>query len=74
MVDVVVDCDMVIELSRMLFTVTGFDAESVMNTFADMVLPASAVGTSHRKVLLVPVMPVYKAFAIRASVTVLNTR
>ena len=73
-VDVVVDCDMVIELSCMLLTVTGFDAESVMNTFADMVLPASAVGTSHRKVLLVPVMPVYKAFAIRASVTVLNTR
>ena len=73
-VDVVVDCDIVIELSCMLLTVTGFDAESVMNTFADIVLPASAVGTSHRKVLLVPVIPVYRAFAIRASVTVLNTR
>ena len=58
----------------MLLTVAGVEAESVIKTFADIVLPASAVGTSHRKVLLVPVMPVYKAFAIRASVTVLNTR
>ena len=38
-VDVVVGCDMVIELSCMLFTVIGFDAESVKNMFADIVLP-----------------------------------
>lgn len=73
-VDVVVDRDMVMMLNCMLLTVTGFDAESIMNTFADMVLPASAVGTNHRKVLLVPVIPVYRAFATRASVTVLKTR
>ena len=73
-VDVVVDKDMVMTLNCTLLTVTGFDAESVMNTFADIVLPASAVGTSHRKVLLVTVIPVYNAFATRASVTVLNTR
>ena len=73
-VDVVVDKNMVMTLNCTLLTVTGFDAESVMNTFADIVLPASAVGTSHRKVLLVTVIPVYRAFATRASVTVLNTR
>ena len=73
-VDVVVDRDMVMMLNCMLLTVTGFDAESVMNTFADIVLPASAVGTNHRKVSLVPVIPVYRAFATRASVTVLKTR
>ena len=73
-VDVVVDNDIVMMLNCMLLTVTGFDAESVMNTFADIVLPASAVGTNHRKVLLVPVIPVYRAFATRASVTVLKTR
>ena len=54
--------------------VSGVEAESVMNTFADIVLPASAVGTSHRKVLLVPAIPTYRAFATRASVTVLKTR
>ena len=59
-VDVVVvtGADMVIEDRLTLFAVTGVEAESVMNTFADMVFPASAAGTSHRKVLDVPVIPV----------------
>ena len=59
-VDVVVvtGADMVIEDRLTLFAVTGVEAESVINTFADTVLPASVDGTNHRKVLDVPVIPV----------------
>ena len=78
MVDVVVDCDMVIELSCMLFTVTGFDAESVIITLAPTVFPASAEGITHANELDVsgdvPVIPVKSMFATRFPVIVFTIR
>lgn len=67
-VEVVVGEDIVTMLSSMLFSVTGVEAESVMRMFPDIALPASAAGISHRKVLLVPVIPPYNAFARTESV------
>lgn len=64
--------DIATVLNSMLFTVTGVDAESVINTLAETVFPKSAFGTCHRKVLDVPVIPVYSAFASRLSVIELN--
>lgn len=55
---VVTGAEIVIVDRLTLFAVIGVEAESVMNTFADTVLPASADGTSHRKVLDVPDIPV----------------
>ena len=77
-VDVVVDKNMVMTLNCTLLTVTGFDAESVMNTFAASVFPARFEGITHAKELVVsgdvPVIPVNNMFATRFPVIVLTIR